>query len=279
MRWGQTKMYACCAGDNVRSRPKQASKRSFFWLLRSAPDQAGLARVEGFHGSNLFLFARRYERKFANCVTWGRKSAKGRNVTPPENLFCPESVALARQVASKRNGTRPCTEPRPHRATPTDRPTRRPGDGGQTEARPTDRLTDRPADGRPASPGAYEQIRDHRDMATAVVPAPSADGMLAGHGVERLRGVFNTEARVAVVGSSGNLLFRGHGAEIDAHDIVIRMKYALQAIELASVRARRDRGDRGDRGDRLALATAYRTRFESRTEQRRRHCNVRTRRG
>ena len=129
-----------------------------------------------------------------------------------------------------------------------DRPT--PGDGGQTEARPTDRLTDRPADGRPASPGAYEQIRDHRDMATAVVPAPSADGMLAGHGVERLRGVFNTEARVAVVGSSGNLLFRGHGAEIDAHDIVIRMKYALQAIELASVRARRDRGDRGDRGDR-----------------------------
>ena len=64
----------------------------------------------------------------------------------------------------------------------------------------------------------------NRDMATAV-PAPSADGMLAGRGVERLRGVFNTEARVAVVGSSGNLLFRGHGAEIDAHDIVIRMKY------------------------------------------------------
>ena len=40
-----------------------------------------------------FFFARcaRAE-NLRNGVTWGRKSARGCNVTPPENLFCPESV-------------------------------------------------------------------------------------------------------------------------------------------------------------------------------------------
>lgn len=58
------------------------------------------------------------------------------------------------------------------------------------------------------------------------VPVPTAYGMLVGDGLDSLRRIFTNVSRVAVVGSSGNLLFRGHGAEIDQHDIVIRMNGA-----------------------------------------------------
>ena len=88
---GRRPYSVACAGDKQRSimraarettfgrGQKQASKRSFFWLLRSASDRPD-SRV----------FAR--DENLRSCVTWGRKSAKGRNVTPPENLFCAESV-------------------------------------------------------------------------------------------------------------------------------------------------------------------------------------------
>ena len=45
------------------------------------------------HVTANFSFACARDENLRNEVTWGRKSAKGRNVTPPENLFCAESVS------------------------------------------------------------------------------------------------------------------------------------------------------------------------------------------
>ena len=48
-----------------------------------------------------FFFARAARAEnLRNGVTWGRKSARGCNVTPPENLFCPESVWQQRLLFS-----------------------------------------------------------------------------------------------------------------------------------------------------------------------------------
>ena len=54
--------------------------------------RTGRTRACGGTSRLEFFLRARARRKLRNCVTWGRKSAKGRNVTPPENLFCPESV-------------------------------------------------------------------------------------------------------------------------------------------------------------------------------------------
>ena len=45
----------------------------------------------------------------------------------------------------------------------------------------------------------------------------------------RLYERIGTPASIAVVGSSGNVLFRGHGADIDEHDVIIRVNGAITA--------------------------------------------------
>ena len=52
-----------------------------FTQPQGAPLPGGITKSYFFFAENL-----------RNGVTWGRKSARGCNVTPPENLFCPESV-------------------------------------------------------------------------------------------------------------------------------------------------------------------------------------------
>ena len=57
-------------------------------------------------------------------------------------------------------------------------------------------------------------------------PLPSTDGMLTDgwwchDSLSVLRRVIGTTTRIAVVGSSGTLLHRNKGAEIDEHDIVL----------------------------------------------------------
>ena len=58
-----------------------------------------------------------------------------------------------------------------------------------------------------------------------VAEVPSVEGMLhdSWDSMARLRRTIGPTTRIAVVGSSGNLLHRSRGAEIDAHDVVIRM--------------------------------------------------------
>ena len=69
-------------------------------------------------------------------------------------------------------------------------------------------------------------------------PAPSVDGMLHRSGgwwqsgssphddLQTLLRLTNHSQSIAVVGASGNLLHRAYGADIDAHDIVIRVNQA-----------------------------------------------------
>ena len=52
---------------------------------------------------------------------------------------------------------------------------------------------------------------------------PTINGMLKDNGLARLLSRIHNSTSIAVVGSSGNLLYRKHGAEIDAHDVVIRI--------------------------------------------------------
>ena len=47
--------------------------------------------------------------------------------------------------------------------------------------------------------------------------------------LDALRSVINASTRVAVVGSSGNLLYRGHGQHIDEHDVIVRINAASTA--------------------------------------------------
>ena len=76
---------------------KQAKQEIVFLAVAICPGQAGLTRSARVDGgiSRLYFFLRARcarDENLRSCVTWGRKSAKGRNVTPPENLFCAESV-------------------------------------------------------------------------------------------------------------------------------------------------------------------------------------------
>ena len=41
-----------------------------------------------------------------------------------------------------------------------------------------------------------------------------------------MQALVTNRTRIAVVGSSGNLLYRRHGAEIDAHDVIVRVNSA-----------------------------------------------------
>ena len=60
-------------------------------------------------------------------------------------------------------------------------------------------------------------------------PLPSVANMLEDGPVDGdwMAQAVTATTRIAVVGSSGNLLFRNHGADIDAHDIVIRINDAI----------------------------------------------------
>jgi hypothetical protein len=86
---------------------------------------------------------------------------------------------------------------------------------------------------------------------TPTPAVPSTSGMLLSgrwggrwHAAEEqlhaLRMRVNRTVRVAVVGSSGNLLSRGHGAAIDAHDLVIRVNDAVVRGFEADVGSRTD---------------------------------------
>ena len=64
-------------------------------------------------------------------------------------------------------------------------------------------------------------------------PLPTFDGMLR-HGDDEatLRRHISASSRVAVIGSSGNLLHRRRGATIDAHDVVVRVNaHRLEGLE------------------------------------------------
>ena len=74
-------------------------------------------------------------------------------------------------------------------------------------------------------------------MQSIMPPAPSIDGMLHRSGgwwqsgpshddLQTLLRLTNHSQSIAVVGASGNLLHRAYGADIDAHDIVIRVNQA-----------------------------------------------------
>ena len=75
-------------------------------------------------------------------------------------------------------------------------------------------------------------------MQSIMPPAPSVDGMLHRSGgwwqsgssphddLQTLLRLTNHSQSIAVVGASGNLLHRAYGADIDAHDIVIRVNQA-----------------------------------------------------
>jgi len=81
MRWGQTKInYACCAGNNVRSRPKTSKQEIVFLAVAICPGQAGLGArgwMEGFHGLFFPSRALRARRKFAQLRNVGPKICKG----------------------------------------------------------------------------------------------------------------------------------------------------------------------------------------------------------
>ena len=53
------------------------------------------------------------------------------------------------------------------------------------------------------------------------------DGFWSKNGAAVMSRLIRARASVAVVGSSGNLLFHGHGNEIDRHDVVIRVNGAV----------------------------------------------------
>ena len=75
-------------------------------------------------------------------------------------------------------------------------------------------------------------------MQSIMPPAPTVDGMLHRSGgwwqsgssphddLQTLLRLTNHSQSIAVVGASGNLLHRAYGADIDAHDIVIRVNQA-----------------------------------------------------
>ena len=56
--------------------------------------------------------------------------------------------------------------------------------------------------------------------------APRQDGNV-GVSAEWMKAVFRERKSIAVVGSSGNLLYRGHGPEIDNHGIIMRFNGAI----------------------------------------------------
>lgn len=85
-----------------------------------------------------------------------------------------------------------------------------------------------------------------------MIPIPPTEGMVRNgwwdsDGLATLLGRFHNSSHIAVVASSGNLLYRGHGPAIDHHDVVIRMNDAdLQGYE----------NDVGRRVD-IRVATVY----------------------
>ena len=66
-----------------------------------------------------------------------------------------------------------------------------------------------------------------RSLTTAALPETS--GMTSAAGLRAIYSMAGRPRSVAVVGSSGNLLHRGYGAEIDRHDLVIRVNGATTA--------------------------------------------------
>ena len=55
-------------------------------------------------------------------------------------------------------------------------------------------------------------------------PVPTIAGMMKdSHGLNVLLARIRSTSKIAVVGSSGNLLYRNYGAAIDRHDVVFRM--------------------------------------------------------
>ena len=65
----------------------------------------------------------------------------------------------------------------------------------------------------------------------ALVPAalPDISGLTNATGLQQILAKANHPRSVAIVGSSGNLLHRGFGAEIDRHDVVVRINGATTA--------------------------------------------------
>lgn len=58
------------------------------------------------------------------------------------------------------------------------------------------------------------------------VPVPTVDGMTSEAGLQMLLDLLGTDGSIAVVGSSGQLLGTGKGAEIDSHRVVVRVNGA-----------------------------------------------------
>ena len=65
--------------------------------------------------------------------------------------------------------------------------------------------------------------RFNASTSTAAEPLPSVSGMASLADLERISAMANSPLSIAVVGSSGNVLHRGYGREIDNHDVVIRV--------------------------------------------------------
>ena len=63
-------------------------------------------------------------------------------------------------------------------------------------------------------------------LATTRVKALIANNALQRHDKYK-SAASDSGTRIAVVGSSGNLLYRKHGAEIDAHDVIFRINAPL----------------------------------------------------
>ena len=70
---------------------------------------------------------------------------------------------------------------------------------------------------------ASSLLMAHSGLPRSIAEAASSDELA------RLYERIGTPASIAVVGSGGNVLFRGHGAAIDEHDVIIRVNGAVTA--------------------------------------------------
>ena len=82
-------------------------------------------------------------------------------------------------------------------------------------------------------------------LVVQAAPLPSVDGMtdLAADGYLELKRRFQFDRTVGVIGSSGNLLYRSHGSEIDRLGVVMRFNGAVTAGYTNDVGVGGDSGD------------------------------------